>query len=148
MGSGAAGPVAEVGPRDAWKVLSQDEEAILVDVRSAAEWSFVGGPDLSGLGREPLRVEWQSWPGMARNEGFVDAVLSAAGPAPGTLLFLCRSGARSRAAGEAVRDAYAARGVAARCLNVTHGFEGDLDGAARRGALNGWKMDGLPWGQN
>jgi rhodanese-related sulfurtransferase len=146
MGSQAE-PVVEVAPRDAWKLLSDDESARLVDVRSAPEWGFVGGPDLAPLGRAPLRLEWQSWPGMTPNAGFVDALRAQVEGAPGPLLFLCRSGARSLAAARATAAAYAADGVAVACINVAGGFEGDLDADDRRGAVNGWKASGLPWRQ-
>jgi hypothetical protein len=30
---------------------------------------------------------------------------------------------------------------------VLHGFEGELDDHHHRGALNGWRFEGLPWEQ-
>jgi len=59
------------------------------------------------------------------------------------LLFLCRSGARSRAA--AIAMTAAGFGHA---YNVAGGFEGDLDETRQRGKRNGWKAGGLPWRQN
>ncbi|TFL18951.1 rhodanese-like domain-containing protein [Jannaschia formosa] len=147
MSTDAGRPVDEVDPRGAWKVLSDDGDALLVDVRSAAEWGFVGGPDLSALGREVVRIEWQTWPGMSPNPAFVGALMDRVGDTPPTLLFLCRSGVRSKAAARAVTQAYAGRGVAVRCLNVAEGFEGDLDPDGHRGALGGWKASGLAWRQ-
>jgi hypothetical protein len=32
-------------------------------------------------------------------------------------------------------------------INVLHGFEGDLDDSDHRSTVNGWRFDGLPWGQ-
>jgi rhodanese-related sulfurtransferase len=147
MVADAATPIAELEPRDAWKLLSEQGEAVLIDVRSAPEWGFVGGPDLSAIGREVLRIEWQVWPGMARNPDFVSDVSDALGVGEGPVLFLCRSGARSLAAATALTKAFAERGTARRCINVAEGFEGDLDADGHRGAKNGWKAKGLPWVQ-
>ncbi|MGE0096622.1 MAG: rhodanese-like domain-containing protein, partial [Alphaproteobacteria bacterium] len=33
-------------------MLARDPNSVLVDVRSQAEWSFVGVPDLSSLGKK------------------------------------------------------------------------------------------------
>ncbi|WP_245947648.1 rhodanese-like domain-containing protein [Jannaschia seohaensis] len=140
-------PVEEVNPPDAYKILSEDMTARLVDVRSAAEWGFVGGPDLSALRRDVIRIEWQSWPGMSPNPAFVGALMDEMGSDPPILLFLCRSGGRSKAAARAVTRAYAARDVAVRCINVAEGFEGDLDSDGHRGVLGGWKARGLAWRQ-
>ena len=147
MTTGANPHVAEVGPRDAWEILSADD-ARLVDVRTAAEWGFVGGPDLSQLGQDVLRVEWQSWPGMSPNPGFVGALMDGLPALPRRLLFICRSGARSMHAAQAVADALSARGEEVECINVAEGFEGDLNELHHRGGLNGWKARGLAWRQS
>jgi rhodanese-related sulfurtransferase len=118
----------------------------LVDVRTMAEWNFVGLPDLSSLGRRVHCVEWQSFPTMAVNPAFAaeaEAAVTAAGADKETpILFLCRSGARSRAAAVAL----AAQGFA-KAFNVAGGFEGDPDEMRHRGNLNGWKAAKLPWRQ-
>ena len=62
------GYAADVTATEAYALLKSRADSVLVDVRTEAEWSYVGVPDLSGLGRD----------------------------AP--ILFLCRSGARSEAA--------------------------------------------------
>lgn len=133
-----------ISVREAWDVLKGDPKAQLVDVRTAAEWTFVGVPDLTALGRQVLKVEWQSFPTMARNAQFeatVGAQLKSAGATASTpILFLCRSGARSQAAAAAMT----AQGFT-KCFNVSGGFEGDLDAARHRGHVAGWKADGLPW---
>lgn len=136
----------DISAREAWEVLKKDPKAQLVDVRTAAEWTFVGVPDLSPISRKVLTIEWQTFPSMARNADFeaaLTAQLNAAGVAETTpVLFLCRSGARSRSAAVAMT----AKGFKA-CFNVSAGFEGDLDGERHRGRENGWKADGLPWMQ-
>ena len=139
--------VSEVGPRDAWEILSNDADAVLVDVRTSAEWGFVGGPDLSALDREVVRREWQHWPGMDRDPDFARALLDEVGRDASRYLFLCRSGARSMQAARAVAEILSDEGRTGECLNVAEGFEGDLDEHAHRGGLNGWKARGLAWRQ-
>ena len=118
----------------------------MVDVRTVAEWAFVGLPELERLGRKVLRVEWQTFPGMALNPDFAAAAgnaLAEAGADTGTpVVFLCRSGARSRAAAIAMTAAGFTR-----AYNLAGGFEGDPDPDHHRGRINGWKAAGLPWKQ-
>ena len=130
----------DITPQESWKVLSDNPDAVLVDVRTEAEWNWVGVPDLSGLGREVVFVQWNTASG--RNENFV-ADLIAAGVSPGErpVIFLCRSGNRSIPAAEAATAA----GIAP-SYNMLDGFEGQLDGSGHRGAT-GWRADGLPWKQ-
>jgi rhodanese-related sulfurtransferase len=131
---------------EAWKLLSSDPKAQLIDVRTAAEWTFVGLPDLSGLGRAVHTVEWQSFPEMEINADFTDVAADAlrrSGSNQDTpLLMLCRSGARSRAAAIALT-----RAGFKRAYNVAGGFEGNVDHGGHRGNVNGWKAANLPWRQ-
>ena len=140
--------VSEVGPRKAWSILSDDVGSVLVDVRSAPEWDFVGGPDLSGLDKSVVRVAWKTYPGMSPNPGFVGALMESLPGLPTRMLFICRSGARSMQAANAVFDALSAKGTPVDCINVAEGFEGDLDAECHRGGLNGWKARGLDWIQS
>src|SRR5690606_10465158 len=88
----------DVDPTEAWKMLSEDPAAALVDVRSQAEWSFVGVPDLSGIGKQPVLLQWQVYPAMTQNPDFVTDLTAVLPGKEDAILFLCRSGARSRAA--------------------------------------------------
>lgn len=137
----------DVSPKEAWARLEADPQAQLVDVRTTAEWSFVGLPDLGPLGRAAQRVEWQTFPTMAPNGSFVseasEAILRAGGAKSAPVFFLCRSGARSRAAAIAMT-----RAGFTNAYNVAGGFEGDVDGSGHRGARNGWKAAQLPWRQS
>jgi rhodanese-related sulfurtransferase len=132
----------DITPEEAWKVLEDDPEAVLVDCRTEAEWRFVGVADLSSLQRDVVYVEWSRTDGT-RNEGFVDDLV-AAGVTPGErpVVFLCRSGNRSIGAAEAATAA----GIAP-SYNVLDGFEGNLDENRHRGAT-GWRAIGLPWTQS
>lgn len=141
--------VDEVTPPDALAALAEDPDSALVDVRTRAEWTFTGMPDLSPLGREVLAVEWVSFPGMTPNTSFFEEVVAqAGGRLPGRLFFICRSGARSMAAARTVAAEAQARGQAVHCTNVAEGFEGDLDADGHRGRSNGWKVHELPWRQS
>jgi rhodanese-related sulfurtransferase len=137
----------DVDPKQAWDALSQHPQAQLIDVRTEAEWAYVGLPDVSPLQRQVLLCEWQSFPDLSLNPAFVadaSAALAAAGHAKGEpIFFLCRSGARSRSAAIAMTQA----GYGP-CFNVREGFEGALDQEHHRGRRAGWKADGLPWMQS
>jgi rhodanese-related sulfurtransferase len=134
----------DVSPQDAFERLKSNPKARLVDVRTSAEWVFVGSADLSHCGKDVVLVEWVSFPTMERNSSFTDQVIAEIGEASKTdpVFFLCRSGARSLAAAEAMT----ALGFS-QCFNVAEGFEGDLNEDRHRGGLGGWKARGLPWAQ-
>lgn len=149
MGTGSSPLVGEVDPAEAWRILSTDNTARLIDVRTRAEWAFVGVPDVGEIAQQPLFIEWSQYPDMSQNPAFAAEVEEALGTEnPGPLLFICRSGARSLRAAMAVTGHYAQKGVTTNCLNVAEGFEGDLDASGHRGGHNGWKARGLAWRQS
>jgi rhodanese-related sulfurtransferase len=142
--SAAADYAGDIDARAAWDLLARDKDAVLVDCRSRAEWSWVGMPDLSSLGKRTVTVEWQRWTerGMQSNQDFAGE-LAAAGVSPGrAVVFLCRSGARSKSAAILMT-----RAGYARCFNLAGGFEGPHDAQRHRGTSAGWKAAGLPWVQ-
>lgn len=132
----------ELTSAEAWKFLEEDSEALVIDVRTVAEWVYVGLPDLARLGRTVICVQWKTWPKMEVNPEFVAHVQDEGVTRDRPLLLLCRSGVRSREAAVALTSA----GFGP-CYNISDGFEGDLDGTKHRGAKNGWKVAGLPWVQ-
>lgn len=140
--------VGETSPESAWKSLESNADSALVDVRSRAEWSFVGTPDLSPIGKQVILVEWRHFPGMGLNHAFVDELLSELGEVPRRIYFLCRSGARSMEAAQAVAARLEGSGADCDCINVAEGFEGTLDGEGHRGTVGGWKARGLAWRQS
>ena len=134
--------VENVAPGKTWEALKADPKAQLVDVRTDAEWNFVGVPDLALAGKQAVLLPWQVYPSMQRNANF-EAQLSEAGFTPEHhIYFICRSGARSLSAAEAAR----ASGFP-NVYNVADGFEGPPDRAGHRGVTAGWKAAGLPWRQ-
>jgi rhodanese-related sulfurtransferase len=132
--------VPDVTPTQAWDQLLKNPEARLVDVRTQPEWTYVGVPDMTPTGRQIILLSWQIYPSNARNEAF-DQQIAAQGIGKDTPVYLlCRSGVRSRAAGEFL----AAQGYS-NVYNVQDGFEGPADENRHRGRKAGWKACGLPW---
>jgi rhodanese-related sulfurtransferase len=131
----------DVQPTEAYAALAADEDAVLVDVRTTAEWTYVGVPDLSPLGKRVVCLEWQRYPDGSVNERFVEDLRDAGVREGAAVYFLCRSGVRSAAAARAATAA--GLGPA---YNVADGFEGPHDVHGRR-TVGGWKNDGLPWRQ-
>jgi rhodanese-related sulfurtransferase len=132
----------DLSPSAAYELLAADPDAVLVDVRTRAEWSYVGTPDLTEVGRDVVLAEWVTFPDGARNPQFLEAVSAAAASKDTPVAFLCRSGVRSVAAAEAATPA----GFTA-AYNVTEGFEGPSHASGHRGSAAGWKVRGLPWRQ-
>ena len=123
-------------PTEAHTLLQQQPGARLVDVRSRAELDFVGRVPGS------VEIEWKSYPGMLPNARFLEQLAQLV-PQDATVMFLCRSGARSHdtatvATQAGYRDAY----------NVLEGFEGDRDANGQRNTVGGWRARGLPWVQS
>lgn len=134
--------IENVGPKQVWDALKADRSARLVDVRTNAEWSYVGLPDLSETGQEPVLIPWQVFPAMQVNGDFVDHMQQAGLTPENRIYFLCRSGVRSLAAAAAAQAAGFAH-----AYNITDGFEGPPDADGHRGKVAGWKADALPWRQ-
>ncbi|MGA9540749.1 MAG: rhodanese-like domain-containing protein [Methyloceanibacter sp.] len=136
--------IEEVDVASAWSALQGNPRSQLVDVRTRAEWTYVGIPDLGALGKRTVLVEWQTFPDQSVDPRFAERLaneLQALGvQVDDDLFFICRSGSRSLAAARAMASA----GYRA-CHNVTEGFEGPLDDDRHRGSLCGWKAIGLPW---
>lgn len=135
--------VEDIGPKAAWKILESDANAVLLDVRSKVEFDYVGHPPGA------LNIPWKEAPDWKVDPRFVEKVRAALAQrgssrpeGESNILAMCRSGARSRAAAEAL----AAAGFV-HVTNIAEGFEGDLDEQRHRGNRNGWRFHGLPWEQ-
>jgi rhodanese-related sulfurtransferase len=139
--------VDDVDVGTTWEGLTSSPRSQLVDVRTRAEWTYVGIPDLGSLGKRPVLVEWQTFPDQAVDPRFAERLageLKALGvQLDDDLFFICRSGSRSLAAAKAM-----AAGGYRKCHNVADGFEGPLDDERHRGSASGWKAAGLPWQQS
>ena len=122
----------------AWGFLSSEQNSILVDVRTSAEIAFVGKPDVPD--QQYIASPIYEFPHMEFCESFIEDIKSLSGYEK--ILFLCRSGSRSRNAAVIASN----EGLNF-CYNVSDGFEGDLDGNGHRGNISGWKASKLPWSQ-
>ena len=120
-------------PQEAAELLHLAPGARLVDVRTRAEWDWVG--------RVPnaVEIEWNQYPGGVRNPNFMAELKRQVDP-ESLVMFLCRSGVRSD--GAATLATQAGYGD---CYNILEGFEGDKDANGQRGKIGGWRHAGLPW---
>jgi len=134
--------VENVPPGRVWEALRTEPQAQLVDVRTDAEWNFVGLPDLASAGKQVVPIQWQVYPTMQRNAGFADQLKEAGFTPEHHIYFICRSGQRSYDAAEAAQAAGFPHSY-----NVADGFEGAVDAQGHRGVTAGWKAQGLPWRQ-
>ena len=123
-------------PQEAYEVMLHDSATKLVDVRTRAEWDWVG--------RVPgaVEVEIMSYPGNRPNPAFIEELEKKVAK-DAVVMFLCRSGGRSHnAAGFATQAGYT------NCYNVLEGFEGNRDAHGQRNKTGGWRAAGLPWSQS
>lgn len=129
--------IKNLDPRQAWDLLQEDANAVLVDVRTKVEHSFVGHPP------KAIPIPWKEAPEWQVNPQFVAEVKKAAPDLQAPVLLLCRSGQRSLDAANALQDA----GYQL-LVNIVDGFEGPLDENQHRGNRGGWRFLGLPWQQS
>jgi rhodanese-related sulfurtransferase len=134
--------VENVPPVRVWEALRTDPKAQLVDVRTDAEWNFIGVPDLASAGKQAVLLSWQVYPSMQQNTAFADQLKEAGFTPEHHMYFICRSGQRSAAAAQAAQAAGFPH-----AYNVADGFEGPVDAHGHRGVAAGWKAKGLPWRQ-
>lgn len=123
-------------PAEAFDIMKGRPGAKLVDVRTKAEWDYVGRIPGS------VAIEWQTYPGSLPNPAFVEQLQAQVGK-DAIVMFLCRSGARSHAAAAAAKQIGFEQSY-----NVLEGFEGDKDAQGHRGSVGGWRFAGLPWVQS
>jgi len=129
-------------PKMAVEKLQNNPQALFVDVRSKAEYKYVGFPENSIL------IPWIDEPDWEPNpEVFSDSVMQELDGRENLLnteiILICRSGYRSNDALKCLEN----KGFT-QVSHVASGFEGDLDENDHRGNLNGWRHDGMPWSQS
>ena len=129
----------DIPPVEAHQRLKANPTAVLIDVRTQPEWTFVGVPQVDRL----VRLSWQVYPSMDVNARFVEEVRGMSLAPDTEILCICRSGARSASAATALTNAGFSN-----CWNVAHGFEGDKDAEGHRARVNGWQASSLPWVQS
>jgi rhodanese-related sulfurtransferase len=125
----------ELTPQEAYDLWQLAPGAKLVDVRTRAEWDWVGRIP------EAVEIEWNQYPGGVRNPHFLAELKRQVDP-EALVMFVCRSGVRSIAAAAAASEIGYTN-----CYNVLEGFEGDKDANGQRNRIGGWRKAGLPWHQ-
>ena len=126
-----------------WSALIQQPNAVLLDVRTQAEWQFTGTADLSSLNKKTRLISWRHYPQMQLNPQFVTEVEKHLRNKNTPIYCICKTGGRSAEAALALTQA----GYTA-CFNVIDGYEGDRNTRGQRGQINGWKASHLPWEQH
>lgn len=136
--------VKELSPKQAWELMQQDPRTLLIDIRSTMEFLFVGHP--SGA----VHIPWIDEPDWTVNPHFAAEIRKLllggvvcddeAGCAP--IVLICRSGKRSKQAGEFLHEAGLKN-----IYHINEGFEGELDDHHHRSSTGGWRFHDLPWEQ-
>lgn len=129
--------IENLNPKQCWALLQDNPAAVIVDVRTTIEHTFVGHPPAA------IHIAWKEFPGMQLNSSFVEQVKQAVPDKNVPVLLFCRSGQRSLDAAKALEgEGYR------HLVNILEGFEGPLDEHKHRGNLGGWRFHGLPWEQS
>jgi len=136
--------IKEILPKEAYEILQQQKDAVLIDVRSSMEYEYVGHP-LNALHvalKQP--PTWETEQSFVKNvELALQQITEQKGSPDIPILMMCRSGARSALAAEMlITEGYT------NVYNVLEGFEGDKDENGHRNTVNGWRFHNLPWEQS
>jgi rhodanese-related sulfurtransferase len=124
-------------PKEAHTLLTQQADALLIDVRMEVEFQYVGHPP------NAINLPWYDFPNYKPDvPAFVAAVEVLAKDKARPRVMLCRTGQRTVDAGIALEKAGFTN-----VINVLDGFEGDLDDDLHRNTETGWRYCALPWVQ-
>ena len=112
------------------KLLGDNKNVELLDVRTQEEWDDVGKPDGENIGLKTHFITIIRSPDPDANKEFIEEVKKVIDPKK-ELLVMCKAGGRSMMASELLSQENI------NCINVSDGFEGN-------GEDIGWKNEGLP----
>ena len=112
------------------KLLGDNKNVELLDVRTQEEWDDVGKPDGENIGLKTHFITIIRSPDPDANKEFIEEVKKVIDPKK-ELLVMCKAGGRSMMASELLSQENI------NCINVSDGFEGN-------GEDLGWKNEGLP----
>jgi rhodanese-related sulfurtransferase len=129
--------VDDVDVESVWKSLQSEPRSKLVDVRTRAEWTYVGIPDLAPVGKRTVLVEWQTFLDQAIDPRFAEHLageLKALGvELEDDLFFNCRSGSRSLAAAQAMAAMGYPPVTTSRAVSKGRSTTGDIGARSRVG---------------
>jgi len=129
--------IENLTPQQSWDLMQSDSRAIMIDVRTKMEHTFLGRP------LNAVHVPWKEAPEWLLNSDFVAQVEQVVIDKSAPVLLLCRSGVRSLEAASALENAGYTH-----LINILDGFEGALDDNKHRGNISGWRYSQLPWEQS
>ena len=112
------------------KLLTDNKNVELLDVRTQDEWDNIGRPDGENLGLKTHFVTIVRSPDPSANKEFIEEVKKVI-DINKELLVMCKAGGRSMVASQLLSQ------EKINCINVSDGFEGN-------GEDPGWKNEGLP----
>jgi len=136
-----------VTPAEAYTLATSDPNVYILDVRTLAEWQWVGHPGKNKLGEgaalagKVVNISYQieNKGTMIVNPSFLNEINELFGGNPDAVLIaMCRSGQRSSAAAAVLE------GAGYLVLNMVNGFEGGTDARGYR-KVSGWTNNGLPY---
>jgi rhodanese-related sulfurtransferase len=112
------------------KLLIDNKNVELLDVRTQDEWDGIGKPDGEKLGLKTHFVTIVRSPEPSDNKDFIEEVKKLINPNK-ELLVMCKAGGRSMMASQLLSQENI------NCINISDGYEGN-------GEDPGWKNEGLP----
>jgi rhodanese-related sulfurtransferase len=133
---------------NAYDMLRNDKNSLLIDVRTTEEFNLVGIVDSSNFNNRMILLPWQYYQDGEMNQDFLSTLNTNLNNFfkenlnDINLIFICRSGSRSFNASN-----YIANNGYKNCFNISDGFEGAIDKNHQRSKINGWKYNNLPWKQ-
>lgn len=129
--------IKNLSARQAWELMQQQRQAVLIDVRTKFEHSFIGHPV------DAVNIAWKELPDWILNTNFIAQVMEAVPNRDTPVLLMCRSGQRSLEAAHALEEVGYTQ-----LINIEGGFEGPLDSNKHRNSISGWRFHDLPWQQS
>lgn len=130
----------KINPIESWRILQEKKLSYVVDVRPEPESIYAGKPDLSVLKKEAINIPLTMYPSLRENPNFVREFNKFIFNEDSVTFFICKDGSLSEKAIEKLRH------TNKKCYVIEHGFEGDMDlEEKKRGKVNGWKANGLPY---
>ena len=113
--------------------INNNNDSVILDVRTEEEWNMVGKPDGEALNVKTLFISLLIGSDRQRNENFTKDFNKKKISKKNNILIICRSGVRSMAAAELLQQ----QGYK-NLINISDGFEGNP------ATGEGWKKSNLP----